>query len=163
MRFILTIITLLAIGFSLAQPSTDFSASPLEVCVGENIQFTDLSTSSETITDWTWDFGDGSTSSAQNPTHSYTNAGNYTITLTAVDVNGASPEVKINYITINPLPSPSFDANVVGGCSLPSDVSITNIQPASGVTYSWDFGNGTTSTSGTPANVTYTTENSFDI
>ncbi|WP_107038691.1 PKD domain-containing protein [Brumimicrobium mesophilum] len=164
MRSFLTfLVSFLYIGFTYAQPNPDFSASPLEVCVGEQIQFTDLSTSSNTITAWTWDFGDGSTSTVQNPTHAYTNSGNFTIILTAVDANGAAPEVKINYITINPLPNTGFDTNILGGCTLPNDVSFTNVQPSSGVTYNWDFGNGTNSTSGNPPNVTYTNQGTYDI
>ncbi len=164
MKLLLTfIICVFAIQSAFAQPNTNFTASPLEICVGETIQFTDLSTSTGTITNWTWDFGDGATSAVQNPTHTYTNSGDFTITLTAVDGNGASPEVKINFIKVNPLPAPSFTTSIIGGCSLPSQVSISNVQPSTGVTYAWDFGNGTTSSSGTPANVTYNSENSYDI
>ncbi|RYM33581.1 PKD domain-containing protein [Brumimicrobium glaciale] len=164
MRILLTLITVFIFANHLfAQPTTDFTAAPLEICVGENVQFTDLSTSSSAITSWTWDFGDGSTSSNQNPSHTYTNSGLFTVILTAVNANGASPEVKINYITVNPLPNPSFTPSVIGGCSLPSVVSINNVLPNSGVTYLWDFGNGTTSTSGTPANITYNSEGVYSI
>jgi len=164
MKPILIIIScFFTISFSYAQPNPDFTASPTEICVGQTVQFTDLSTSSITITSWTWDFGDGSTSSSQNPTHTYTNPGTFTVILTAQDANGAQPEVKFNFITVNPLPNPSFSTNIIGGCSLPSEVAINNIQPNSGVSYAWDFGNGTTSVSGTPANISYTSEGSFDI
>src|SRR5690554_4740197 len=108
MKQLLTVLfSTFIISLAYAQPITDFSVSPLEICVGEEVQFTDLSTSSETINGWTWDFGDGSTSADQNPTHTYTNSGDFTVTLTAIDVNGAEPEVKINYIKVNPLPTPS--------------------------------------------------------
>jgi len=164
MKQLLTVLfSTFIISLAYAQPITDFSASPLEICVGEEVQFTDLSTSSETINGWTWDFGDGSTSADQNPTHTYTNSGDFTVTLTANDVNGAEPEVKINYIKVNPLPTPSFTTNLIGGCTLPSQVQLTNISPSSGVTYNWDFGNGTNSTSSTPGNVTYNTASSYDI
>ena len=164
MKFLLTLLSgLFIIGYSFAQPDTDFTASPLEVCVGEEVQFTDLSTSTGTITSWTWDFGDGATSSDQNPTHVYTTAGTINVTLTAEDENGAVSEVKPGFIIVNPLPNPSFNPSLVGGCSLPSDVSINNVQPSTGVSYDWDFGNGSTSTSGSPGNVTYNAEGSFDI
>lgn len=164
MKSLLTfLISFLLIGYSYAQPVPNFSATPLEICVGENVQFTDLSSSSATLTNWTWDFGDGSTSSIQNPSHTYTNSGLFTVKLTAADVNGAAPEVKINYITVNPLPNLSFTSNVTGGCSLPSVVSISNVLPNSGVTYNWDFGNGTTSTSGNPANINYTAQGVYNI
>lgn len=164
MRFILMLLaSFLFTNVTYAQPNTDFDATPTEVCVGEVVQFNDLSSSSGTITSWTWDFGDGNTSADQNPTHTYANSGDYTVILTAEDGGGAQAEVKVDYITVNPLPNPSFSADVIGGCTVPSDVSISNVQPGTGVTYDWDFGNGTTSTSGSPANVTYDSEGSFDI
>ena len=166
MKLILTILTsFFIINLSYAQPDTDFSASPLEICVGESVQFTDESTSSGTITSWTWDFGDGNTSNEQNPVHVYNdvNVNGHQVILTTSDENGADAEVKTNYIIVNPLPNPSFTASLVGGCSLPSEVSISNVEPSSGASYDWDFGNGTTSTSGSPNNVTYNTEGSYDI
>jgi gliding motility-associated-like protein len=164
MKQLLLFITVFCItNYSYSQLIPDFTASPIEICVGEPIQFTDLSTSSGTITNWTWDFGDGSTSSLENPIHTYINPGVFTIILTVVDGNGAEPEVKPNFITVNPLPNPAFTPNVIGGCSLPSEVSINNVQPASGVSYAWDFGNGSTSTSGTPGNATYNSEGTFNI
>ena len=164
MKSLLTIITIIFISFySFAQPEPDFTASPLEICVGESVQFSDLSTSALPISSWTWDFGDGSTSSSQNPSHTYTSPGTFTIILTAGNANGAVSEVKTGFIKVNPLPSPAFTPTILGGCSVPSNVSINNVQPSSGATYSWDFGNGTTSTSGTPGNVTYVNEGSYDI
>jgi PKD repeat protein len=50
-------------------------------------------------TQWTWDFGDGSTGTIQNPTHTYTNEGFYTVTLTVKNADGSSNKVtKKNYI-----------------------------------------------------------------
>lgn len=57
-----------------------FTASPLVGVAPLTIQFTDLSTGN--VTAWSWDFGDGTGSTAQNPPHTYTAAGTYTVTLT---------------------------------------------------------------------------------
>jgi hypothetical protein len=51
-------------------------------------------------TSWSWTFGDGGTSSAQNPSHSYATAGTYTVTLTASNAFGSDGETKTNYITV---------------------------------------------------------------
>ena len=65
-------------------PVSAFSQAPN----GLTIDFTDMSTTN--IVSWLWDFGDGNTSSLQNPSHTYAIEGNYTVCLTATDVNGCS-------------------------------------------------------------------------
>jgi hypothetical protein len=60
-----------------------FSFSPVHPKIGQSVQFTDASSGSPTS--WLWDFGDGETSAAQNPSHSYLTAGLYTVTLTIND------------------------------------------------------------------------------
>jgi PKD repeat protein len=69
--------------------------------VGKNITFTDTSTFP---TDWSWDFGDSTTSISQNPTHAYTSPGNYTITLS---INNSASQVS-QCITILPVMTPSY-------------------------------------------------------
>ena len=61
-------------------PVANFSGSPTSGTEPLTVNFTDLSTGS--ITSWAWTFGDGGTSTAQNPSHTYTSAGTYTVALT---------------------------------------------------------------------------------
>lgn len=75
--------------------STDFIAFPVTTYSNYLISFTDLSTGGPTS--WLWDFGDGTTSTEQNPTKKYNHAGIYTVSLTA----DSSTETKVNYIKIN--------------------------------------------------------------
>jgi PKD repeat protein len=79
-------------------PVTNFTASTTTSCSGA-IAFFD--NSSNTPTDWLWDFGDGNTSTIQNPTHTYTSSGTYTVTLTATNAFGNDTETKTGYITVN--------------------------------------------------------------
>jgi len=76
-------------------PMVDFIADNLLTCDGE-VQFTDLSTRNPT--GWLWDFGDGNTSAQQNPLHTYSAPGVYTVTLTASNVDGYDSDLKTNYI-----------------------------------------------------------------
>lgn len=62
-------------------------------CANTNIQFQDQSISGTTINSWHWDFGDGSSSSLQNPQHSYTNAGTYQVELTITNIAGFSSTI----------------------------------------------------------------------
>jgi len=79
-------------------PSTNFTASSLTSCDGV-INFTDITTNGPLT--WSWDFGDGSTSNVASPSHTYTQNGTYTVTLTTSNAIGSDNEVKTAYITIN--------------------------------------------------------------
>jgi len=79
-------------------PVANFVGAPTTVPVGTNVSFTDLSTNSPT--QWSWNFGDGGTSTQQNPTRSYAAPGQYTVTLTATNASGSDTETKQNYITV---------------------------------------------------------------
>ncbi|RMH03005.1 MAG: PKD domain-containing protein, partial [Planctomycetota bacterium] len=62
--------------------------------------FTDLSTGSPTS--WNWDFGDGNTATAQNPSHTYAQPGLYTVTLTVGNAAGTDTRVRVDYIQVDP-------------------------------------------------------------
>ena len=79
-------------------PVANFTATPLTGTAPLSVAFTDTSTN--TPTSWAWDFGDGGTSTAQNPSHSYTTSGTFTVSLTATNSAGSDPEIKTAYITV---------------------------------------------------------------
>lgn len=144
-------------------PTAQFSGNPLNVCLGLPVAFTNLSTQgTAAISNYTWDFGDGNSSTLQNPSHIYSTPGTYTVTLVAQASNGqADPEVKVNYITVNPKPNASFSAST-NGCSLPVGVSYAN-NSTGGTSYSWNFGNGQTSNLQNPTTINYTTANTYNV
>ena len=74
-----------------------FTASPVSGEAPVTTSFTDQSTGSPT--GWTWDFGDGTTDTTQNPTHTYTNPGTYTVTLTVTDGIGTDTLVATDLVT----------------------------------------------------------------
>jgi len=86
------------VGFTHVAPVADFEANQTSACGSLEVQFTDQS--QYYPTSWNWDFGDGETSIAQNPTHTYSTAGVYTVSLTATNVEGSSIETKTGYITV---------------------------------------------------------------
>ncbi len=79
---------------------TNFTADVFSGPVPLTVQFTDLS--SPTPTGWLWDFGDGNTSTLQNPQHIYALTGAFTVTLTITSPSGYAPLAQTQYITVNP-------------------------------------------------------------
>jgi hypothetical protein len=80
-------------------PVANFSGTPLSGIAPLSVVFTDSSTN--TPTSWAWTFGDGGTSTAQNPAHVYASAGTYNVGLTATNSGGSNLATKNAYITVN--------------------------------------------------------------
>ncbi|MEY4604249.1 MAG: hypothetical protein RIT43_1541, partial [Bacteroidota bacterium] len=85
----------------LTAPVASFQVSQNSVCLGTASTFSDFSSNSPTS--WSWDLGDGTTSTDQNPTHVYTSPGSYTVNLTVT--NAAGTDTQSQTITVNALPS----------------------------------------------------------
>jgi len=102
---------------------------------------------------WLWNLGDGSTSSVENPAHTYATTGEYVISLHVT--NGqCSDSIKHN-ISILPVPPVANFDSIPSGCS-PLNISLNNTSlntELAGTTYKWDFGDGSISTAKNP---TYT-------
>ncbi|MDI9624779.1 MAG: DUF3344 domain-containing protein, partial [Methanothermobacter sp.] len=77
-------------------PVANFTANPTEGITPLTVQFQDLS---EGAVEWFWDFGDGTNSTEQNPTHTYTQPGTYTVTLTVKGPGGENTLTRQDYIT----------------------------------------------------------------
>ncbi|OGP72780.1 MAG: hypothetical protein A2V86_08735 [Deltaproteobacteria bacterium RBG_16_49_23] len=84
--------------FQIIPPTAGFSGSPLTGSAPLTVNFTDLSTYNPTS--WTWNFGDGATSTLRNPSHTYRSPGVYTVSLTASNAGGSDIEMKTNYINV---------------------------------------------------------------
>jgi gliding motility-associated-like protein len=123
----------------LNQPTANFSIENLS-CVQQAIKFTDQSNlAGNTVKSFQWDFGDGSTSTLQNPVHSYNLEGNYIVSLTVK--TAADCEVKISKSkVIYGLPT----IIIIDPASCVTDVVTFNtIDKSSDIaTYDWNFGDG---------------------
>ncbi|PLW91783.1 MAG: hypothetical protein C0592_14115, partial [Marinilabiliales bacterium] len=80
-------------------PNANFVVDNQAPFCSYDVQFTDWSTN--VPTSWDWDFGDGNTSTLQNPSHTYAANGTYTVQLTATNGEGSDTEIKTSYVTIN--------------------------------------------------------------
>jgi PKD repeat protein len=167
MRFFITAFFLaIAISLSAQTPTANFTANPLVVCVGVPVNFTNTSipNGSSAIVSSAWDFGDGALSNLTSPSHAFSTAGTFTITLVVTNANGTvDAEIKSSYITVNPLPVVAFSVNGLG-CTVPLTLSFSN-SSSSGTNFSqsWNFGNSQTSSLANPPNITYNAAGSYTI
>ena len=120
--------------------------------------FTDNSTNSPTS--WEWNFGDGTSSTLQNPEHIYSEAGNYTVTLSASNEAGTGTKVRPDYIQVESIQKPviSFWGSRTSG-NAPLDVYFTDNSTNSPTAWNWDFGDGENSTEQNPKHTYLTTGN----
>jgi PKD repeat protein len=120
-------------------PDADFSASPTSGTAPLSVQFTDQSTGQ--VTSWAWNFGDGSAiSTAQNPSHTYQNAGTYSVNLTVTGPGGADSKFKANYIGVTSPPvTDAFIGNPLSGIA-PLRVQFTELSTGNPWYRFWTFG-----------------------
>lgn len=130
---------------------------PLTGCVNDALHFT--STTTPAPSSVLWRFGDGTTSTANNPTKTYTATGIYTIKL--ITYLGACADSTSSTITISPKPTAGFSGVNRTACKPPLTVSFTS-NSVGAFMYNWDFGDGGTSTLQNPSH-TYTSYGSFHV
>jgi gliding motility-associated-like protein len=119
-------------------PTVAFDAPA--VCLGDSMFFTDLTLPQ--ADSWSWSFGDGGTSTDQNPKHLYQNAGTYSVLLQASTPGGCSSSV-VQQVEVYPLPIVDFAWNFAACAG--SEVQFEDLsQGISGdvTEWEWDFGDG---------------------
>jgi PKD repeat protein len=144
-----------------APPAAEFAGQPASGVSPLLVQFRDLSSGVPTA--WSWDFGDGSTSTEQNPSHTYASSGAFTVSLAASNALGSDQDVLVDYVLVDIIPPKAeFSGAPTLGLS-PLTVQFTD-ESAGGVptTWLWDFGDGQTSTLPEPAH-TYTIAGSYSV
>lgn len=146
-------------------PAANFTADMPVSCAPGTVSFTDLSTpGAGTLVSWEWDFGDGNTSTAQNPSHTYTTPGFYTVTMTATNSNGCKQTaIKTNFIRIVDNVTVDFSFSQPSTCQPPFVVNFQNQSNGPGtLSYNWNFGNSQTSTAVNPS-ATYTSPGTYTV
>lgn len=146
-----------------AAPTVAFTADSSTACGSKTVTFTNLTTpGAGGAVSYFWDFGDGDSSTAVNPTHTYTYPGNFAVSLVVVNSNGCTGTLtKSNYITVIGKPTTAFTANNTSGCNAPFQVTFTN-SSTNAVSYQWSFGDGNSSTATNPTH-TYTAPGTYNV
>ncbi len=150
-----------------ADPVIEISYDQPDGCIPSEVTFTPNITLDPdvTITEYQWILGDGNVSSELNPTHTYTERGTYTVSLSI-----KTDKTECDYLEIFPDlidafgVSSSFVFDSPSLCEVPADVLYRYTgTTVAGSTYSWDFGNGQTSNQQDPPIITYTDEGEYQV
>lgn len=146
-----------------AQPMVaEFTADKTSGCASLSVSFKDLTTGNPRF--WNWDFGNGTLSTVQNPTISYSLPGTYSVTLVVRNADGTTGITKTNYITVYASPTAEFSANLTTACA-PANIQFTDkSKTTSGsiVAWDWDFGDGGKSSSPSPSH-TYASTGFYNV
>ncbi|MGB4234549.1 MAG: PKD domain-containing protein [Methanoregulaceae archaeon] len=143
-------------------PAAEFTGTPRTGSAPLVVDFTDLSSSVSPMT-YYWEFGDGVTSTSKNPSHRYSTNGDYTVKLTVTNAGGSDSETKAAYIRVSDvlLPVADFTASPRDGIE-DLTVQFRDTSINSPTSWSWNFGDGSTSNLQSPIH-TYTTPGWYDV
>jgi PKD repeat protein len=142
-----------------AAPVADFTADTAGGCSPLAVAFTDASTGD--ITSWYWTFGDGASDTLQSPSHTFSTAGVYDVSLEVTGPGGTTGKTITEMITVTSAPRAMFavsDTLIV----MPNAVNFTDLSTGAPTSWTWDFGDGVTDTLQNPAH-TYTANGIYSV
>ncbi len=141
-------------------PTPLFSAN--SACQGSTTTFNDASSAAgSAITAWGWNFGDGSTSNVQNPTHNYAAAGDYTVQLTVTTSNGCTAAYS-SIVSVAPNPTANFSTADICQGGLANFSNLSAVSVGNITNYSWNFGDGNSSNDANPSHM-YVNSGSMNV
>lgn len=142
------------------EPSSAFGVS--NVCFGDTLKPTNTSSiSSGSITNYTWNFGDGNASSIASPKHYYTAKGTYDVKLKVTSNNGCEDSLT-KQVVVDIVIVPGFTQNDVCDGESMSFTNTTNTSCGNITAYSWEFGDGNSSSSASPSH-SYSTAGQYSV
>ncbi|MFB6306175.1 MAG: PKD domain-containing protein [Flavobacteriales bacterium] len=129
-------------------------------CKGQAVDFVNQSTSdsNDVITQWTWDFEDGDSSSQENPSHTFNDTGTYNVDMHIMTSGGCTDKDSMD-VEISPSAISSFSVDKNSGCT-PLNINFTN-NSTDATSYEWSFGDGVISTQTNPSHE-YTNNSNSD-
>ncbi|MGQ0827264.1 MAG: PKD domain-containing protein [Bacteroidota bacterium] len=141
-----------------------YTVSDLNICLPDTISFTDFSVSDTTITNWSWTFGDGGTSTLPNPVHTYTSSPGSTLVTSLLITNALGCQGTLN-IPINVYAPASTITTLPSNFCLGQSVNLNaspTVSQTSNLTFNWNYGDGNFGT-GNNLNHTYTSSGTKTI
>ena len=140
-------------------PAADFTADPKLGDPPLTVTFTDLTYGK--VDSYLWSFGDGSTSTLQNPVHTYYVPGSYSVSLLVSNSYGSNRKSSEDFIVIGSPPMAKFLAEPITG-QVPLTVQFTDLSTGSPTSWEWLFGDGSTSSDQNPVH-TFQQSGSFNV
>jgi PKD repeat protein len=131
---------------SMSVLTASFNFSPTTPTTAQAVQFTDASTGGPTS--WLWNFGDGATSTTQNPSHVYSTAGSKSVTLSVSSSSGSQTSTRT--LTVLPALAATFSYSP-SSPTTGQTIQFTDTSTGTPTSWSWSFGDGTTSTLQNPS------------
>ena len=140
-------------------PTADFG----HACAELTCSFSDASSDSDgSIAAYAWDFGDGTSSTARNPSHTYAAGGIYSVTLTVTDDDGASSVATADVTVVAPNRPPVADFGVSCNGLTCSFNDASSDSDGDIVAWAWEFGDGNTSSASDPTH-SYASDGSYAV
>ncbi|UKN01467.1 PKD domain-containing protein [Paracrocinitomix mangrovi] len=155
-------------------PSAGFNFGPNNACAGTTVNFNNTSTGTQGSTTYNWNFGDGNTSTQQNPSNNYAAGGTYNVNLTVTNGPGCTSSTS-QIVTALDIPNVNISGDDGDGdltnCLLPADPSTQETvtffnSTTDAVSYEWDFGDGSpvfTTGSSAPFTHDYTSFGTYTV
>jgi beta propeller repeat protein len=150
---------LYTIGTSMPPLAADYTSNVTQGKAPLTVEFTDTTQGQKD--GWSWDFGDGVSSTEQNPVHTYDSAGSYTVVMTVYNPYQRDAVRKDNFISAGSDPVPQFTPNRTSG---PAPLAVAFEDTSSGLPmeWHWDFGDGETSDEQNPVHI-FTRPGVYDV
>jgi len=152
-------------GTPVSHPVANFVTDPASGTAPLTVNFNDTSSTVAPIVSWAWNFGDGGTSTVQNPSHIYLSVGSYTVRLMIIDQNGSTnTSIVTNAINVNqgvPIAAFTYYPSI-GPKPLSVHFTGNSSYNESIVSRLWQFGDGNSATGLNPVN-TYTNAGSYSV
>jgi PKD repeat protein len=146
------------------KPIAEFTFSPTDPTIQDEVNITDNSSDPDgTITSWFWDFGDGTNSTSKNPSHTFSQKGEWQITLTVTDNDGAKTSNTQTVTVVNLPPAAAFNCTQNPEAGMDIQFADNSTDPEnSSLCYLWDFGDGNTSELQAPTHK-FATEGEYNV
>ncbi|MEM6395349.1 MAG: PKD domain-containing protein [Bacteroidota bacterium] len=122
-------------------PEGSIELNPAEVCLGEPISYTAVTTNAD---GYLWDLGDETGSTETALVHYYAQAGEYTLNLVASNSNGCPSDTAFAEVIVHPNPTARFEQTLASPCGTPAEVQIENNSDGA-LSYLWFYGDGRSS------------------